>query len=67
MPLTRLIIIIILTFIAISSCAKNNLPQEEKYSKHEYQIEMRDGIELYTIAYIPIDTSEEYPIIMTRT
>ena len=67
MPLTRLIKIIIITFIAISSCAKNNLPQEEKYSKHEYQIEMRDGIKLYTIAYIPANISEEYPIIMTRT
>jgi uncharacterized protein len=37
------------------------------YTKHEYQIPMRDGKRLWTAVYSPKDTSERYPILMTRT
>ncbi|MGI9073456.1 MAG: CocE/NonD family hydrolase [Bryobacteraceae bacterium] len=37
------------------------------YAKHEYQIPMRDGKRLWTAVYVPKDTSEKYPILMTRT
>ena len=37
------------------------------YTKHEYMIPMRDGIRLFTAVYIPKDTAENHPIIMTRT
>lgn len=40
---------------------------KENYIKSEYQVEMRDGIKLYTIVYTPKDQSMEYPILMQRT
>jgi putative CocE/NonD family hydrolase len=39
----------------------------EHYTKQEVQIEMRDGVKLFTVIYSPKDTSREYPIIMKRT
>jgi putative CocE/NonD family hydrolase len=39
----------------------------EHYTKYEYQIPMRDGIKLFTIAYVPKDKTENYPIVLTRT
>src|SRR4051812_35119388 len=39
----------------------------EHYSKQEQRIPMRDGIRLYTVVYLPRDTSQAYPILMTRT
>jgi len=40
---------------------------EANYTKSEYQIEMRDGVKLFTIVYTPKDQSETYPILMQRT
>lgn len=40
---------------------------EENYNKEEFQVEMRDGVKLYTIVYSPKDQSEKYPILMQRT
>jgi putative CocE/NonD family hydrolase len=40
---------------------------QENYDKSEYQIEMRDGIKLYTIVYTPKDKTVSYPILMQRT
>lgn len=37
------------------------------YAKSEHQIPMRDGKRLYTVVYAPRDTSQKYPILMTRT
>ena len=39
------------------------------YNKMEYRVPMRDGIHIYTIAYIPKDASEtnRYPIMLNRT
>ncbi|MFC1538459.1 CocE/NonD family hydrolase [Candidatus Latescibacterota bacterium] len=37
------------------------------YSKYEYKISMRDGVKLFTAAYIPNDRSETYPILLFRT
>ncbi len=39
----------------------------DHYSKHEYHIPMRDGVRLFLIAYVPKDTTQRYPIILTRT
>ena len=39
----------------------------EHYTKYEYRIPMRDGVRLFTTAYIPKDDSTSYPILMTRT
>ena len=37
------------------------------YTKHEFEIPMRDGVKLYTAVYTPKDTSKKYPIMMSRT
>src|SRR5690349_18764043 len=37
------------------------------YTKHECKIPMRDGKRLWTVVYSPKDTSQRYPILMTRT
>src|SRR5438445_13099972 len=41
----------------------------QNYTKHEYRIAMRDGVHLFTIAYVPNDASatNRYPIVMQRT
>ena len=39
------------------------------YTKFEYRIPMRDGVELFTVAYVPNDASEgrTYPILLARS
>src|SRR5947208_16330188 len=37
------------------------------YTKYEYRIPMRDGKRLFTAVYVPKDTSQTYPLLMTRT
>ena len=39
----------------------------DHYNKHEHMIPMRDGIKLFTAVYTPKDTTQDYPILMTRT
>jgi hypothetical protein len=38
-----------------------------RYTKHEFEIPMRDGVKLFTIVYSPIDTNRAVPILMTRS
>ncbi len=39
----------------------------ESYVKYEYRIPMRDGVKLYTVAFVPRNRSHRWPILMTRT
>jgi len=39
----------------------------DNYTKFEYSIVMRDGIELFTAVYSPNNTSKSYPMMMQRT
>jgi putative CocE/NonD family hydrolase len=39
----------------------------EHYVKYEYKIPMRDGVRLFTVAYVPKDRTRTYPIMMLRT
>jgi len=39
----------------------------DNYYKTEQRIPMRDGIKLFTTAYVPKDTTEQHPILLTRT
>jgi putative CocE/NonD family hydrolase len=39
----------------------------ENYYKMETSVPMRDGVKLFTTLYIPKDTTEQHPILMTRT
>lgn len=37
------------------------------YTKAEYRIAMRDGVELHTTVFVPKDASRQYPIVINRT
>ncbi len=37
------------------------------YTKYEYRIPMRDGVQLFTAVYVPMDRTKKYPILITRT
>ncbi len=39
----------------------------EQYTKYEYQIPMRDGTRLFTVVFVPKDSSKSYPFLMTRS
>lgn len=39
----------------------------EHYTKYEYTIPMRDGVELFAAVYVPKDGSSRYPILLKRT
>ncbi len=39
----------------------------EAYVKYEYRIPMRDGVKLYTVAYVPRDRTHAWPIMLQRT
>ena len=49
------------------AAAQEPFDVQAHYDKHEVLIPMRDGVKLFTIIYTPKDTSEEYPILLTRT
>jgi hypothetical protein len=55
--------------LAQSSTAADSVFVRQNYIKHEYRIQMRDGVRLFTIAYVPDDASpaHPYPIVMQRT
>ncbi|MFQ5492298.1 MAG: CocE/NonD family hydrolase, partial [Phycisphaerae bacterium] len=40
---------------------------KDRYTKHEFQIPMRDGVRLFTAVYSPKDTSKTYPFLIFRT
>ena len=37
------------------------------YTKHEFQVPMRDGVRLHTTVYVPKDDSRRWPFLMART
>ena len=39
----------------------------ETYTKYEYRIPMRDGTRLFTVVYVPKDSSKTYPFLVNRT
>jgi putative CocE/NonD family hydrolase len=50
---------------ADAPAAKRNL--RETYTKYEYQVPMRDGVKLFTVVYVPKDSSRSYPFLVNRT
>jgi uncharacterized protein len=46
-----------------------NLPAfiRENYTRNDYKIPMRDGVQLYTVVYAPKDKTQQYPFLMLRT
>ena len=60
---------IIAVFCLMISCNDPVIDQnwlEDNYSKREVMIEMRDGVDLFTVIYEPLN-AENRPVIMTRT
>ena len=37
------------------------------YTKHEFQVPMRDGKKLFTAVYVPKDETQTYPFLLNRT
>jgi len=65
------LILVLLALLALAagpgSRAQETPPVKARYTKHEYQIAMRDGVKLFTSVYVPKDASQKYPILMQRT
>jgi putative CocE/NonD family hydrolase len=53
--------------IAADSAKDSKRPTREAYTKYEYRIPMRDGVQLFTVVYVPKDSSRSYPFLMQRT
>ncbi len=47
--------------------AQDDAEVKAHYVKSEQRITMRDGVKLFTSIYVPKDTSEKYPIMLSRT
>jgi putative CocE/NonD family hydrolase len=60
-----LLILVLISLTPLKGQEENFV--KTNYDKAEYQVEMRDGIKLYTIVYTPKDKSVKYPILMQRT
>src|ERR1700749_200446 len=65
-------LLFILLFSASLAAHSQGTPQDsawirENYYKIERYIPMRDGAKLFTSLYIPKDTTEQHPILLTRT
>jgi hypothetical protein len=56
----------ILLFVSIAP-AQTPYDVRTHYVKREVYIPMRDGVKLFTIVYSPKDTTQRYPLLMTRT
>lgn len=65
----RKLLLIILLFAFVSSYAQNEDSTwiVNNYIKKEVYIPMRDGVKLFTSIYMPKDTMEAHPILITRT
>ncbi len=50
-----------------TASAQETYNVKDHYTKHEYQVVMRDGVKLFTSVYVPKDASQKYPMMMQRT
>ena len=68
-PLFFRYLVAVSTLIILASTvrAQDNDYVKTHYIKKDVRIPMRDGVKLYTVIYIPKDSTENYPILMERT
>jgi hypothetical protein len=70
-PLVRISTVLSLIVMSVIALGQKQIHDstyvKENYTKHEYMIPMRDGVKLFTSVYIPHDTTQTHPILMTRT
>ncbi len=60
-------LVALLTACAFCLRAADSFDVPANYQKFEYRIPMRDGVRLFTAVYVPKDTSQKWPILLTRT
>ena len=66
--LGRCLMILLVSCCAASASAQRpQVSLSETYAKQEYQVEMRDGVQLHISVFSPRDRSRDYPIILKRT
>lgn len=57
----------LLLFLCISVWGQGLEFVKANYTKYEYKVPVRDGVKLFTSVYVPKDTSQKYPMMMSRT
>ena len=60
-------ILFLISGFAVSAQTEGDYDVAAHYNKEELYITMRDGTRLHTTIFSPKDSSEEYPILMSRT
>ena len=65
MIMYRCALVFVISFLA--NAAVDEFDIQSNYTKTEYQIAMRDGVELYTAVYTPRGSASPLPILLTRT
>jgi predicted acyl esterase len=60
-------VFILLLVYALKASAQDSTWIKDHYYKTERYISMRDGTRLFTSIYIPKDSSEKHPILLSRT
>lgn len=72
----RLFAILLATLLAVDSATsiawaqdkpRSKSSVQDRYTKKEVRIPMRDGVKLFTSIYVPKDTSHRYPFLIMRT
>jgi uncharacterized protein len=67
----RFFFLLLIAVVALNVCAQEQQQDgayiRSHYTKFEYRIPMRDGVQLFTSVYVPKDKSQKYPIILKRT
>ena len=53
--------------LALCVAATHAQAQQDRYTKYEYMIPMRDGTRLYTAVYVPKNRPGKHPILLERT
>ena len=62
-----LLVLIIASGVYGQQINADSLFMREHFEKSEHLIPMRDGIQLFTVVYVPKDHSKKYPILLNRT
>ncbi|MDQ2753038.1 MAG: CocE/NonD family hydrolase [Bacteroidota bacterium] len=67
--MNKLFLFVFALFFSISLQAQNadSTWMREHYTKKEVSIKMRDGVRLFTSVYMPKDTTQKHPFLLTRT
>ena len=67
----RSLTLALIFLFVVSAVAQEKAAEEDyvkaHYTKYEYRIPMRDGVHLFTAVYVPKDSSQSYPFLMSRT